>query len=191
MHRLEPSRKIRRGTVRQLAGHAGTRALVVLLAGGFASVPAAGAVTLSEKARESGCVSKPSVVDGNTYRCVTESGAFSYFNVPGAPAPPPPAATPRGSRVTTPSPAGFPKVDSATQKGRDDIRRKVLGDELASEEKLLAEARVAYADGAPPPLPEERASADKYRARIARLRQAITVHERNIEALRKEIGSTR
>ena len=88
MHRLEPSRKIRRGTVRQLAGHAGTRALVVLLAGGFASVPAAGAVTLSEKARESGCVSKPSVVDGNTYRCVTESGAFSYFNVPGAPAPP-------------------------------------------------------------------------------------------------------
>ena len=191
MHRLDSARKIGRRTGRRRAGTARLGVLVALLAGGFALVPAAGAVTLSEKARESGCVSKPSVVEGNTYRCVTESGAFSYFNVPGAPSAPPPAASPRGGRATTPSPPGFPKVDSATQKGRDDIRRKVLGDELASEEKLLAEARVAYADGAPPPLPEERASADKYRARIARLRQAIAVHERNIEALRKEIGTTR
>ena len=55
----------------------------------------------------------------------------------------------------------------------------------------LVEARAAYADGAPVPLPEERNDAEKYRARIARLRQAVTVHERNIEALRKEIGSTR
>lgn len=176
---------------RKRAGTARLGALVALLAGGFALVPAAGAVTLSEKARESGCVSKPSVVEGNTYRCVTESGAFSYFNVPGAPSAPPPAASPRGGRATTPSPPGFPKVDSATQKGRDDIRRKVLGDELASEEKLLVEARAAYADGAPAPLAEERNDAEKYRARIARLRQAVTVHERNIEALRKEIGSTR
>lgn len=166
-------------------------ALVALLTCGLS--PVAGAVTLAEKARESGCVNKPSVVDGNTYRCVTESGAFSYFNVPGLAAPPPApgASPPRGGRAATPAPAGFPKVDSATQKGRDDIRRKVLGDELASEEKLLAEARIAYADGAPAPLPEERADAEKYRTRIARLRQAIGVHERNIEALRKEIGNTR
>jgi len=90
-----------------------------------------------------------------------------------------------------PSPAGFPRVDADTQKGRDDMRRKVLNDELAAEEKGLAESRVQYADGAPPPLPEERADADKYRARIARLRQSIALHERNIEALRKEIASIR
>ena len=84
-----------------------------------------------------------------------------------------------------------PKVDPATQKGRDDVRRKVLGDELATEEKLLAEARVAYADGAPPPLPEERANVDKYRDRIGRLRQAVGVHEKNVEALKKELASTR
>lgn len=192
MLRLDSAREIGRRTGRKRAGTARLGALVALLAGGFALVPTAGAVTLSEKARESGCVSKPSVVEGNTYRCVTDSGAFSYFNVPGTSEPLAPAGSaPRVNRAVTPAPAGFPKVDSATQKGRDDIRRKVLGDELASEEKLLAEARVAYADGAPPPLPEERASADKYRARIARLRQAITVHERNIEALRKEIGTTR
>jgi hypothetical protein len=167
-------------------------ALAALFAGGLAAAPGADAASLAEKARESGCVGKPSVVEGNTYRCVTESGAFSYFNVPGSSEPLAPAgAAPRVNRAVTPAPAGFPKVDSATQKGRDDIRRKVLGDELASEEKLLVEARAAYADGAPVPLAEERNDAEKYRARIARLRQAVSVHERNIEALRKEIGSTR
>ena len=57
-----------------------------------------------------------------------------------------------------------------------------------TEQKLLAEARTAYADGAPPPLPEERADAEKYRARIGKLRQTVTVHEKNIEALKKEIA---
>ena len=71
------------------------------------------------------------------------------------------------------------------------MRRKVLGDELATEEKLLAEARGAYSDGAPTPLPEERANVDKYRERIARLRQAVGVHEKNVEALKKELASTR
>ncbi len=47
----------------------------------------------------------------------------------------------------------------------------------------------AYADGAPTALPEERANVDKYRERIARLRQAIGVHEKNVEALRKELAS--
>jgi hypothetical protein len=88
----------------------------------------------------------------------------------------------------TPSPAGFPRVDSETQKGRDDVRRKVLSEELAAEEKLLTESRVAYADGAPAPLPEERADAEKYRQRIAKLRQSVTLHERNIAALKKELA---
>ena len=82
-------------------------------------------------------------------------------------------------------------MDAATQRSREDLRRKVLGDELANEERLLAEARSAYGNGAPAPLPEEQGDADKYRLRIARLRQAVQLHERNIEALRKEIGNSR
>jgi len=89
------------------------------------------------------------------------------------------------------TPGGFPKVDAQTQKGRDDVRRKVLTEELGIEEKLLAEARKVYAEGAPAPLPEEKADADKYRDRIARLRQTVTVHEKNVEALKKEIASIR
>lgn len=96
-----------------------------------------------------------------------------------------------GATRATPSPAGFPKVDAETQKGRDDVRRKVLADELAAEEKLLGESRAAWADGAPVPLPDERADAEKYRVRIGKLRQSVLVHEKNIEALKKELATIR
>ena len=91
----------------------------------------------------------------------------------------------------TPSPLGFPRVDADTQKSRDEVRRRVLADELAVEEKLLAETRIQFADGGPVPLPEERADAEKYRTRIARLRQSVTVHERNVEALKKELATVK
>jgi hypothetical protein len=100
-------------------------------------------------------------------------------------------ATPASRGTAAATPPGFPRVDTATQKGRDDVRRKVLADELASEEKLLGEARLAYADGAPTPLPEEKADAEKYRQRIARLRQTVGLHEKNIEALKKEIANVK
>ena len=162
-----------------------SRILACLVA---AAVANASAATLAEKAKESGCVNKPNWLAGDTYRCATQSGAFSYFNVPGANGG---GSAPSGSTPKAPTPAGFPRVDPETQKGRDGVRRKVLTDELAAEEKLLSETRVAYADGAPAPLAEERADAEKYRARIARLRQALVVHERNIEALKKELAAVR
>ncbi len=162
----------------------GVAAFLAVAAGGSLS-----AATLEEKARESGCVGRPEVANG-MYRCQTQSGT-AFFNVPGlVPTPSAPRSTARGGASTS-TPAGFPRVDAATQKGRDDVRRKVLGEELASEEKLLVEARAAYADGAPSPLPEERADAEKYRQRIARLRQAVGLHEKNVEALKKEISSIR
>ncbi len=89
----------------------------------------------------------------------------------------------------TPTPAGFPKVDADTQRGRDGLRRKVLTDELDTEEKLLVEARGAYGDGAPPPLADEQKDAQKYANRLAKLRQAVSLHEKNIEALRKELAA--
>jgi hypothetical protein len=153
------------------------------------------AQTIASKAKESGCVDAPRVVEGRTYRCNTSSGAAAYFNVPGDAPPSNSGVTKRtsgsGNSVAQVSPSTFPKVDPGTQRNRDDMRRKVLGDELASEEKLLAEARAAYGNGAPPALPDEQANPQKYADRIARLRQAVQLHERNIEALRKEINATR
>jgi len=99
------------------------------------------------------------------------------------------SASSGGSKASTP--AGFPRVEPDTQKNRDDLRRKVLSDELASEEQLLNEARGAFGSGAPPPLPDEQNDAEKYRQRIAKLRQAVQLHERNVDALRKEIALLR
>jgi hypothetical protein len=155
--------------------------------------------SLTAKSKESGCVDKPKVVVGSTYRCTTSSGAAAYFNVPEAveervaprprtsePAPPAPAPS-----TAQPAPPGLPRVDAATQKGRDELRRKVLQDELATEEKLLLESRTAYANGAPPPLADEQREPQRYADRIAKLRQAVQLHERNVEALRRELGLPR
>jgi hypothetical protein len=97
----------------------------------------------------------------------------------------------RGDRSarSSPTPAGFPKVDTDTQRARDALRRKVLSDELDTEEKLLVEARAAYGDGAPSPLPDEQKDAQKYANRLAKLRQTVSLHEKNIEALRKELAA--
>ena len=100
-------------------------------------------------------------------------------------------ATAPGGSASVGTPAHFPRVEPATQRNRDELRRRVLNDELASEEKLLGEARVAYGNGAPQPLADEQNDAERYRQRIAKLRQAVQLHERNVEALRKELAAIR
>ena len=155
-----------------------------------ASTPAQ---SLHNKARESGCIDAPRVVEGSMYKCTTASGASAYFNVPDANER---TAPKKGTGVGPPAaaqgaPANFPRVDANTQKGRDDMRRKVLQDELAAEERLLIEARGAYSNGAPAALPEEQSQPQKYAERIARARQAVQLHERNVEALRRELGLPR
>lgn len=163
----------------------------------------AGAQTLASKSKESGCIDKPKRVEGatTTYRCSTASGAAAYFNVPEADVERAPRRATNGATAATPTPApttssapappGLPRVDAATQRGRDELRRRVLQDELATEEKLLLESRSAYANGAPPALADEQKDSQRYAERIARLRQSVLLHERNVEALRRELGLAR
>ncbi|MDR2244111.1 MAG: DUF4124 domain-containing protein [Burkholderiales bacterium] len=101
-----------------------------------------------------------------------------------------PAAAP-AAKSTTATPAArstLPRVTPERQRERDAMRRKVIEDELAAESKLLEEARAAYANGAPPALPDEFLNPQKYAARIAQLRDSVSLHERNVDALRKEIA---
>jgi hypothetical protein len=178
--------------------------LALLGCASAASAASADAASLADKARESGCSGKPVVLTGSTmYRCETSSGAMAYFNLPDAngavvvaPASAPSSAPRKASPPpvsASPAPVGptIGRIDPATQRSRDDVRRKVLGDELAAEEALLAEARAAYGNGAPPPLPEEQTNAQRYADRIGRLRQSVLLHERNVEALRKELATAR
>ncbi|KAB2314672.1 DUF4124 domain-containing protein [Betaproteobacteria bacterium SCN2] len=105
-----------------------------------------------------------------------------------APSAPKKPAASAGTR--SPSPASFPRIDSDTQKKRDDVRRTVLEEELASEQKNLEEAKRQLALGERP-LAGEKADAPAYQARVRQLRSTVERHERNISAIRKEIGTVR
>lgn len=95
-----------------------------------------------------------------------------------------------GAAKRTPTPAGFPKVDSGTQRSRDADRRKILETELAAEERLLADARKELAEQE-----AQRSGGEKnYQRVLERLKpfqDKVELHQRNVEAIRKEISGLR
>jgi hypothetical protein len=82
-------------------------------------------------------------------------------------------------------------VDASLQKTRDGTRAKILADELAGEEKSLAELRLQMNNGKPLPLADETVGSAKYIDRVKQLEKAQRHHERNIAALKKEIELAR
>ena len=110
---------------------------------------------------------------------------------PAVPSAPRPAAPPAGaSAAAAGSPADFPRVDTGQQRARDNDRREILNEELRAEEQKLAEQRRAFNNGEPPRNGNERNYA-KYQERVSQMREDIGRTERNIEALRREIGNIR
>ena len=95
------------------------------------------------------------------------------------------------------SPSDFPRVDSDTQRNRDDTRRKILEEELAAEDQLLEEARKNLKEGeANPevfraPNGSIQRNVAKYEAKIIDLQEQVTLHETNVEALKMELGKLR
>jgi ubiquinone biosynthesis protein UbiJ len=78
-------------------------------------------------------------------------------------------------------------VDSQTQKRRDLDRMQILTDEIRTEENKLAELKKEYQNGEPERLGSERNYA-KYQERVATMKDDIARTEKNIEALKREIG---
>lgn len=119
----------------------------------------------------------------------------SCFEAPPVPAPQPAAPTrasvpaPQPSAAPAP-PGGLPNVDPATQRRRDDSRRKILEDELAVEERALAEARTALSEGEAVRLGSER-NYQRYLDRIQGLKDRVAQHERNVGALKQELNNLR
>lgn len=85
-------------------------------------------------------------------------------------------------------PADFPKVSNFQQKNRDDERRDILNEELRNEEKKLADIRREFNGGEPERQGNERNYA-KYQERVALLKDSISRAEKNIDALKREIGN--
>ena len=80
-------------------------------------------------------------------------------------------------------------VDAGTQKTRDGTRRQVLADELASEEKLLSEARSSFNEGKPLPMADEGMGSPKYIDRVKQLEKTLRVHGRNVVSLKQELAN--
>jgi hypothetical protein len=89
--------------------------------------------------------------------------------------------TPRARNNSSPS--DFPKVDSSTQKSRDITRRRILADELATEEKLLTEARANQKQG------EAFRNDEKFDGKLHALQEEVTLHEKNVSALKTELSN--
>lgn len=144
-------------------------------------------------------------VSADIYKYVDENGRVTYSNVPmkGAkkldlepltsvqmPKPHPKAAGNGAGSADSTTPVEFPKVDADTQKKRDLTRRGILEDELRSEEKAVADARRAYEEGGQTlKLGEDSRSSPKYQERMAKLKDAVTTRENNVQALRKELAN--
>lgn len=90
------------------------------------------------------------------------------------------------ARTSTPS--DFPRVDSGTQKARDNDRRQILLDEMKSEEQKLAGIKKEFNNGEPDRRGDEKNYA-KYQERLANLKEDINRSEQNVEALRREINN--
>ena len=86
------------------------------------------------------------------------------------------------------SPGDFPKIDSSTQKTRDNDRRQILLDEMKIEEGKLADLKKDFNGGEPERQGNERNYA-KYQERVATMKEDIGRTEKNIEALRRELNN--
>ncbi|GGI18108.1 MAG: DUF4124 domain-containing protein [Oxalicibacterium faecigallinarum] len=123
---------------------------------------------------------------GSTARCkkVELSGVTTTHSAPVTR----PAATPSTPRPAVASPASFPRVESAEQKARDSDRRQILLDEMKVEETKLASLQRDYNNGEPERHGDERNYA-KYQERTASMKDDIARTQRNIDALKRELGN--
>lgn len=136
------------------------------------------------------------------YRCVDANGITQYrntgggkecrkVNLPGltaaAPAPSKPVATGKPPAATA---ATFPKRDVTARQASDDDRRQILMTELSTEEKKRAALQAEFNNGEPERRGDERNYA-KYQERVQALNDALARSDRNIEALKRELGSIR
>jgi hypothetical protein len=124
------------------------------------------ALTVSE-AREKGC----RVIEGAAITVVQS----------------PPRARSSGSAAASTARPGEARVDPAAQRLRDSDARRILADELRTEEERLAALQKEYNNGEPERRGDER-NFQKYIDRVAEMKAAITRKEADIAAIKRELA---
>lgn len=142
----------------------------------------------------------PAVQADVMYQCIDEQGNKTFSNIKPSknvkctpldlgPAASVPSPKPSAG-AKTPSPATFPKVGEDTQRARDNDRRKILENELEAEQKNLEEAKKELAEQEAVRLGNER-NYQKVLDRLAPYKDKVALHERNIEAIQRELAKVR
>jgi len=130
------------------------------------------------------------LAQADVFLCVDENGNKEYKNT-GATKGCKKVELPTLNMVpapTTKKSADFPKVDSTIQKARDADRRKILQDELKSEQDKLANLKKEYNNGEPERRGDERNYA-KYQERTTNMKEELNRFEKNVEALKRELDN--
>lgn len=133
------------------------------------------------------------------YKCTDDKGQVLYTNQKGPTksctvlSQDQPVSTFVAPKAKAPAPADFPRVSGDQQKARDGDRRAILEQELANEQKQLEAARTTLADQEGRIDPADRGPAGnvlqaKREERLKPYRDSVQLHERNVEALKKELG---
>ena len=105
--------------------------------------------------------------------------------------PAPPASSKKAAKPSAaPSPSNFPKVAEKTQKSRDIDRKYILENELESEQKNLAQAKKELSEHDAARASDEK-NAQKISAPDPKLASKVSLHQRNIDALEKELSKFR
>lgn len=138
------------------------------------------------------------------YKCADEGGQVLYTNQKGAGKnctilsqdQPVSTFTPPPRPKAQATPGEFPRVSADRQKARDNDRRAILEQELATEQKQLDEARKALAEQEARIEPNERnvggsINQAKVQERQKVYRENVQLHERNVEALNRELAGLR
>lgn len=136
------------------------------------------------------------------YKCIDSSGVVLYTNqktgaknctvlsrdLPVTTLNSTPRAASRSGSAGTPTPTSFPRVDGDVQRSRDNDRRKILEQEYSIEQQNLDKARQALTEGEASRRGDEK-SYQKYLGRVQELRDDVALHERNLEALKRELAN--
>ena len=138
---------------------------------------------------------------GDTFKCIDANGRATYTNmkeeakgknctVVMREISVVPAVPPARSAAANPSPAGFPKVDPVTQKNRDAARRRILEEELSGEEKALAQAKTELTEQESIRTGGEK-NYQRVLDRLQKYKDEVERHEKNVEALKKELSNAK
>lgn len=150
-------------------------------------------------------VSFGSAAQATVFKCVDAHGGVTYTNDrslgrgctplnPDLPVSsiPSPSSRPAATPPPTSAPAnGFPRVSPDAQRARDDTRRQILESELAAEQAALNDAQSALAENAARDASDGAIESQQLAESLQPYQDQIELHERNIEALRRELRGLR